>query len=62
MKGLCTHDVRDIVTMARAISKKIGPPDEWVPCRPLSGSPIDRIGAAWLVLIGRADAVTWPGQ
>lgn len=33
----------------------------WVPARPLSSmSCCGRLKAAWLVFIGRADAVIWP--
>lgn len=38
------------------------PDGRWVPARPVDGPRIARISAAWAVLVGRADAVTWPGQ
>lgn len=33
---------------------------KWVPARPVQGPIRDRIRAAWLVLVGKADAFTWP--
>ena len=32
----------------------------WVPARPLSDGFRSRLRGAWLVLIGRADALIWP--
>ena len=32
----------------------------YYPCRPVDGSLLWRIRAAWWVLTGRADAFTWP--
>lgn len=33
---------------------------KWVPLRPISGTAISRVRAAWFVLTGKADAFTWP--
>lgn len=37
----------------------------WVPCRPVAWTGLmgfrSRLTSAWLVLIGKADAVVWPG-
>ncbi len=33
---------------------------KWVPARPMSGPFMWRVKAAWHVLIGKADAFTWP--
>jgi hypothetical protein len=33
----------------------------WVPCRPAGFVSVwHRLRAAWLVLVGKADALTWP--
>ncbi len=32
----------------------------WTPARPLAGPFIERVKAAWMVLLGKADAFTWP--
>lgn len=34
--------------------------NKWVPARPFNGPFWWRIKAAWLVLIGKADAIVWP--
>lgn len=33
----------------------------WVPTRPVTGPFLSRARAAWAVLMGHADAFTWPG-
>jgi len=33
---------------------------KWVPARPLDGPFVWRLKDAWEVLMGRADAFTWP--
>ncbi len=33
---------------------------KWVPAAPLDGPYIERIRDAWHVLMGKADAFTWP--
>ena len=36
---------------------------KWVPARPMAFKSIGRrFKLAWWVLIGKADALTWPGQ
>ncbi len=35
---------------------------QYVPARPMTRGLWSRIKDAWLVLRGRADAITWPGQ
>ncbi len=35
----------------------------WQPARPVScPGLLQRLRLAWMVLVGRADALTWPGQ
>ena len=35
----------------------------WITARPLGAPTLrERIKLAWMVLIGRADALVWPGQ
>lgn len=36
--------------------------DRWVLARPISGPFIWRLKAAWLVLIGKCDALKWTDQ
>lgn len=39
------------------------PDGRWVPARPISGGGMfDRIRLAWMVFVGKADALRWPGQ
>lgn len=35
---------------------------KWVPARPWKAPFTWRCRAAWLVLLGKADAVVWPGE
>lgn len=45
------------------VTVNIPPSNEWVPSRPMGYDTWPaRIKAAWMVLTGKADAVTWPGQ
>lgn len=39
------------------------PGGDWQPARPIScPTVLERIRLAWMVLIGKADALTWPNQ
>jgi hypothetical protein len=60
-------DIRCVTEVVRdATSIQAGLPDgRWVPARSLAWNQLRLFGrwkAAWLVFIGRADAVTYPGQ
>lgn len=62
MKQPAIRSVVDVIEGARTTS--CGLPDgRWVPARSTGyHSWQNRIRAAFLVFIGKADAVTWPGQ
>ena len=56
-------DVREfqkgVLLSNQCLTSKYG----WVPARPIANpSFVTRIKLAWMVFIGRADALTWPEQ
>jgi len=55
------YTLRDLADTIGRNRVKIG--KNWLPARPMvkGESWTKRIKAAWLVLIGKADAVRWPG-
>lgn len=54
------HQADDFKNWANENSAEIN--GKWVVARPLSYFDWTRIKAAWLVLIGRADAIVFKGQ
>lgn len=52
------YTLKQLMTHCQETQAKIN--GKWVPARPLSGPFSWRVKAAWQVLIGKADAFTWP--
>jgi hypothetical protein len=50
----------DLIASAQSNSAYIK--GAYIPARPISGFFWLRVKGAWLVLIGKADAVIWPGN
>ena len=59
-RGPHIWDVEDLdLVLGNALTEREG---RWVPSRPMTFvSWRHRLRAAWLVMVGRADAVVWPG-
>lgn len=55
---MSTYSLRSLVENNHVTMKKIN--GKWVPARPINGTIKERILSSWLVLIGKADAFTWP--
>jgi hypothetical protein len=53
-----TYTLKELIDSAFTNYKET--PDGWVPARPRGAGLLYRIKAAWLVITGKADAVTWP--
>lgn len=52
--------VRSLVEMTTVMQSRVPPGMAWVPIRPVGKRSLrQHIKAAWLVLIGRADALVW---
>ena len=52
-------DLKELIQSCSETQAEIN--GKWVPSRPLKGGLFERLRDAWSVLVGKADAVKWPG-